>query len=143
MLKETLDTFRRQGHGDAADELKQKYLTRMWNVSGRREPFPTSARIRGLGLAYVHYLGGEGPFRSEVTQGEIWKGLMEGKNRSGEVYMEMPNVYKTPAGLPIDEWGRVLQVEVVMPRGRLIEIRSWGSDGKPNTKDDIAHHFGD
>jgi hypothetical protein len=33
MLKETLDTFRRQRHGDAADALKEKYLSRMWNVS--------------------------------------------------------------------------------------------------------------
>jgi REP element-mobilizing transposase RayT len=33
MLKETLDAFRRQGHNDAADELKEKYLNRMWNVS--------------------------------------------------------------------------------------------------------------
>ena len=33
MLKEALGTFRRQGHDAAAEELKEKYLTRMWDVS--------------------------------------------------------------------------------------------------------------
>ncbi|MEZ0386959.1 MAG: transposase, partial [Verrucomicrobium sp.] len=33
MLKEALDTFRRQWHHAAADELKEKYLARMWDVS--------------------------------------------------------------------------------------------------------------
>ena len=33
MLKDSLDTFRRQGHDQAADELKEKYLGRMWDVS--------------------------------------------------------------------------------------------------------------
>ena len=33
MLKESLDTFRRQGHHAAADELKERYLARMWDVS--------------------------------------------------------------------------------------------------------------
>ncbi|WP_053332406.1 transposase [Verrucomicrobium spinosum] len=33
MLKETLETFRSQGHDRAAEELKEKYLGRMWDVS--------------------------------------------------------------------------------------------------------------
>jgi REP element-mobilizing transposase RayT len=33
MLKEALDTFRQQGHDAAAEELKEKYLVRMWDVS--------------------------------------------------------------------------------------------------------------
>ena len=33
MLKEALHTFRRQGHHEAAEELREKYLTRMWDVS--------------------------------------------------------------------------------------------------------------
>jgi REP element-mobilizing transposase RayT len=33
MLKETLETFRSQGHDTAAEELKEKYLGRMWDVS--------------------------------------------------------------------------------------------------------------
>ncbi len=33
MLKETLETYRSQGHDVAAEELKEKYLGRMWDVS--------------------------------------------------------------------------------------------------------------
>ncbi|WP_009961196.1 transposase [Verrucomicrobium spinosum] len=33
MLKETLETFRSQGHDAAAEELKERYLGRMWDVS--------------------------------------------------------------------------------------------------------------
>ncbi|WP_009962031.1 transposase [Verrucomicrobium spinosum] len=33
MLKEALETFRSQGHDAAAEELKEKYLGRMWDVS--------------------------------------------------------------------------------------------------------------
>jgi REP element-mobilizing transposase RayT len=33
ILKETLGAFRRQGDNKAADELKEKYLSRMWEVS--------------------------------------------------------------------------------------------------------------
>ncbi|WP_081891441.1 transposase [Verrucomicrobium sp. BvORR106] len=33
MIKETLETFRTQGHDQAAEEFKEKYLARMWDVS--------------------------------------------------------------------------------------------------------------
>ncbi|WP_009965435.1 transposase [Verrucomicrobium spinosum] len=33
LLKETLETFRSQGHDAAAEELKERYLGRMWDVS--------------------------------------------------------------------------------------------------------------
>ena len=33
MLKDSLETFRRQGHDQAAEELKEKYLGLMWDVS--------------------------------------------------------------------------------------------------------------
>nr|WP_009965456.1 transposase [Verrucomicrobium spinosum] len=33
MLKETLETFRSQGHDAAAEELKERCLGRMWDVS--------------------------------------------------------------------------------------------------------------
>ncbi|WP_050024504.1 transposase [Verrucomicrobium sp. BvORR034] len=32
-IKEALETFRKQGHDQSADDLKEKYLMRMWDVS--------------------------------------------------------------------------------------------------------------